>query len=388
MGMLREVRAGRVVGCVALWLWVFSAVVLPQSPPGPPPVGTGTISGVVTDGNSGRPVSGALVQLTASVPYARSRQMTDSRGRFVFQHLAADTYGVHVTAPGYLDGGYGRVPGSTAAGQIKLQVRQWFGDAGAVLWKPASISGTIRDERGEPLVDVPVRILMAFGFGGRDQWAAWAVTQTDDRGAYRFAGLLPGRYSVFVPSMQITLPGGQVALYRSLNVEPLPVIRAPDGIGTMAGFFAVAPSDHGQVYPGTFYPAARSLSTADVVTLDAGSDRRAVDISLAPVSSVRVSGVVAGPADAVADLPVRLLPAGNAALGFGFETALTRTDTAGKFTLVNVPQGDYALVAERAHSRISGATGQTLCWQRLAQAALAPTAANSIRWLWRSVSRR
>jgi hypothetical protein len=348
----------RVVALAAFWFYGSTAVVQPQVPLHPPeqlPVGTGAISGVVTDGHGGRPVAGALVQLLTVqpgrglVPQSRPRQMTDGSGRFVFQQLAAGSYSVRVTAPGYLNGGFGRVPGSGAVGQITLQDRQWFGGANAVLWKPASISGTIRDERGEPLVDVPVRFLLAFGVAGRDQWASGAVTQTDDRGAYRFAGLLSGRYVVQVPSMQVTLPDGEVALYRSRpGSVPLPAIRAADGVGTMAGYFAVPPPGRGQVYPATFCPAARSLSTADVIAVDFGSQRSAVDVSLVPVSSVRVSGVVAGPAAAITNLPVRLLAAGNESLGFGGETALTKTDMAGRFTLAQVPQGDYTLVVGRA----------------------------------------
>ena len=254
---------------------------------------TSAISGVVTDGQSGRPVTGALVQLSTvpqdrrTAPQTFPRQMTDSSGRFVFQRLAAGSYRLQVTAPGYLDGGFGRVSGVVAAlgAQITIQDRQWFGDANTVLWKPASISGTIRDERGEPLVDVPVRILMAVGVAGRDQWASGAVTETDDRGAYRFAGLRAGRHAVQVPSMQITLPNGEVALYHSKKPDPLPVIRAADGLGVMAGYLAV-PAGRGQVYPATFYPVARSVSAADVIDLDFGGQRSAADVSLVPVSSV------------------------------------------------------------------------------------------------------
>jgi uncharacterized protein (DUF2141 family) len=340
-------------------------------------VGTSAISGVVTDGHSGRPVTGALVQLSTvsqdrqTAPQTFPRQMTDSSGRFVFQRLAAGSYRLQATAPGYLDGGFGRVSGVVAAlgAQITIQDRQWFRDANTVLWKPASIAGTIRDERGEPLVDVPVRILIAASVAGRDQWASGAVTQTDDRGAYRFAGLRAGRYAVQVPSMQITLPRGEVALYRSKKPDPLPVIRAADGMGVMAGYLAV-PAGRGQVYPATFYPVARSVSAADVIDLDFGGQRSAADVSLVPVSSVRVSGIVVGPAAAIANLPVRLLAAGNELLGFGSETGLTRTDPTGRFTLAQVPQGDYTVLVGGALSEIQAAGAPFL------ESGVAPTAAN------------
>jgi hypothetical protein len=116
----------------------------------------------------------------------------------------------------------------------------------------------------------------------------------------------------------------------------------------MAGYFAVPPPGRGQVYPATFCPAARSLSTAEVIVVEFGDQRRAADVSVTPVSSVRVSGVITGPAAAIANLPVRLLASGSESLGFGGETALTKTDMAGRFTLAQVPRGDYTLVVGRA----------------------------------------
>ncbi len=123
--------------------------------------------------------------------------------------------------------------------------------------------------------------------------------------------------AVLVPSVQITLPDGEVSLWRFNKPNPVPVIRAADGVGTMAGYFAVPPPGRGQVYPATFCPAARSLSTAEIIPVEFGSDRRGVDVSLVPVSTVRVSGTVTGAVSAIANLPVRLLATGNESLGFG-----------------------------------------------------------------------
>src|SRR5579862_4883236 len=334
--MTRLVRM-RALGLVALFVSASTAVVRPQTlapPLARPAADTGAISGIVTDGETKRPVAGALVRLlTVTAPgtgvaQLRPRETTDASGRFVFQQLAAGVYSVAVSAPGYLDWGTGGVRDSGTVGQVALQDRQWFGDANVALWRPGSISGTIRDERGEPLVDIPVRILMAFKLAGSDQWAAGTVTRTDDRGAYRFAGLRPGRYVVLIPSIQITLPDGEVALYTdtfTTKPNPLSAIRGSDGVATSVGFFAVPPSGHGHIYPATFTGAARSLSTADVIAVGFGTHRTAVDVSLIPVSSVRVSGIVSGPAVAISNLPVRLLAMGNESLGVGGETALTKT---------------------------------------------------------------
>ncbi len=54
------------------------------------------------------------------------------------------------------------------------------------MWKHGVISGTVRDERGDPMVGVSVRVLRR-ATGGR--LASVLQTQTDDRGAYRMAAL-------------------------------------------------------------------------------------------------------------------------------------------------------------------------------------------------------
>ena len=132
--------------------------------------------------------------------------MTDSKGRFVFTDLPAYSgYSLGASRPGYLNGGYRRVPGITSFAQLSLTEGQWFSEGHIKLWKPGAISGTIRDERGEALVGVRVRMLVGASVAGRERWAAGPVTETDDRGMYRFAGLLKGRYLIHVPSIQISL---------------------------------------------------------------------------------------------------------------------------------------------------------------------------------------
>jgi len=110
-------------------LSVASAAAAQVPPPPPPPpgstmtfgdgsqadaaptVGTGAISGVVTDGTTGAPIAGALIQLVggAGQSGARPRQMTDAKGRFIFTQLPAFRDYTLVASPvGYLDGGYRR----------------------------------------------------------------------------------------------------------------------------------------------------------------------------------------------------------------------------------------------------------------------------------------
>ena len=267
----------------------------------------------------------------------------------------------YASRPGYINGGYRRVPGASEPDPIRLADGEWFREGNITLWRPAAISGIVRDERGEPFVGVPIRILMGTTVAGRWRWASGPLTQTDDRGMYRFAGLSKGRYLVQVPSIQITLPSGEVALYRppsSANTagaaapnqtrDVLHVVRGPDGSGVVAGVFADAPpDDKGSVYASVFHPAARSVDQAEPIALEFGADRTGVDIQMTPVPSVSVSGTVAGPADAVAGIPVRILPTGNELLGQAGDAGLTNADATGRFTFHRIPAGDYVIIASR-----------------------------------------
>src|SRR5262245_41959889 len=89
--------------------------------------GTGAISGVVTDAITRRPIAGALVYLgiQGRGPVGNmSRQITDSKGRFVFTELpASDAFFMNVNKAGYSDGHYGDtgpLSSGVASGLIRL----------------------------------------------------------------------------------------------------------------------------------------------------------------------------------------------------------------------------------------------------------------------------
>lgn len=392
----------RSVVLVCLGVVLVATVAAAQPPPPPPPgsamtfgdgnqgetppvTGTGAISGIVTDGTTGAPVAGALVQLVggAGQAGARPRQMTDAKGRFVFTQLPAfPDYTLVASRVGYLDGGYRRTPGAPAQVRIGLKDGEWFTGGNITMYRPAAISGVVRDERGDPLVDIPVRVLVSARVGGQNRWAAGPTVLTDDRGMYRIAGLLAGRYIVHVPSVQVTLPSGEPALYRRAAAPPgtaatgaqttSNVIRSADGTGMMVGHFPAPPPDgKGSAYPMVFHPSARSLDTAEVITLEFAEERAAVDVQMRPVSTVTISGIVSGAPESVGGVAVRLLPAGSESLGLGGEAAMTKADAAGAFTLHQVPEGDYVIVAGRAYSeyRLQSATSSS---QRLAPTGLNP----------------
>src|SRR5580765_8540203 len=145
-----------------------------ESPiPGPPPgaqgarasvTGTGVLVGQTIDGVTGRPISGALVAISATpgnletlgpgdaVPidrllsmdfgsiFAGVRQaLTDDQGRFAFTSLPKGSFSLTATKPGWLGGGYSqRSPGGSGA-PVVLGEGERVGNITLQLWRNAAI---------------------------------------------------------------------------------------------------------------------------------------------------------------------------------------------------------------------------------------------------------
>jgi hypothetical protein len=351
-------------GIAALLALAASPVVLTQTvPPPTTPAGTAAISGVVVDGTTRAPIPGALVALSRT-----PRQLTDAKGRFAFVKLsAASDYTIAASKAGYFEGTYGREAFSYApGGPIPVRDGEWISDVRVVLWRPAAIAGTVVDERGEPVVSVWVRAIAQVRVAGRTHLAGGPATQTDDRGVYRIPNLPPGRYYVTVPSVQPTLPDASLAR-STTGVAPAlpPGAPTPESAASLdfgAGFrFVVGPyptppppaDGRSWAYPPAFHPGGPSIGGAATVDLQYGDERRGVDIKIEPVPAFRVSGTVRAPADALARLALRLVPAGLEALGQGSEAAMALVAPDGSFAFVNVPAGSYTLDATRAMTEIT-----------------------------------
>lgn len=347
----------------------FAAAALAQGAAQPAPAFDGAISGVVVDGSTGAPVADAIVAITqggstALPPGYQSRQLTDAKGRFVFLNLPSDGSFLIMTAKfGYLDGGYGRDSAPTdPLRSIAIAKGAWVGNLRAPVWRPAVISGTVRDEGGEPQVGVLVRTLARIRVAGRDELAAGPITITDDLGRYRLAGLLPGRYVVQVPSMQMSVPAGTRVSAAATNV-PEGAVEIDDSTRLVIGRYPLPPpsvNGRARAYAIAFHPAAARPGEAAVIDLQFGDDRQGIDVTLTPVPAFRVSGVVEGPADALTNLTVRLLPTGMENLGLGGEAATALVSPGGTFTFLNVPAGTYVLDAPVTFNGFTMSSGPSM----------------------------
>ena len=220
----------------------------------------------------------------------------------------------------------------------------------------------------EPVVGAFVRLIPLFLIGGRPQLVGGPGQDGRSRDVSP-CSLVPGKYLVVVPSVQWAVPASTSlftlsgttpeavaaaeAAGRDTRVTRNPLVPLTETYALMLGAYPTpppAPSAGGraQAYPITFYPQAHVLSEASAVELSYGEERSAVDIRLRPVPTVRVTGRVEGPEDALQNLTLRLIPSGMEGLGQGNEAATSLVEPDGSFTFLNVPSGSYSIVARRA----------------------------------------
>lgn len=355
---------------VAVGLTAFSgAAQLPQMSAQAPQAGA--ITGTVYDGSTGQPVAGAIVVLSrvdGGAPIPRS--VTDSKGRFVFRNLEpSDQYFLGARRFGYEYTRYGwSGPGQSLAtadiARITVIKDQWVDNIRIPLWRLGSIGGRVLDERGEPLVGVAVRVFSQAAIAGQQQLVAGDVATTNDLGQYRVTGLKPGQYIVAVLSVQSTVLDttpeapqmravGQLAdsgISAGLGGLAMPAVSVTDKHRLVISNYATPPpptSSQSRAYPITFYPAGNNPAQAGMVEISWGTAQTGVDVHVLPVPAVKVSGRLQTPADEPRpQFMLRLMPIGMERLGFGTEAATTPSEPDGSFSFLNVPAGQYTLLAQ------------------------------------------
>jgi hypothetical protein len=381
--------------CIAL---VLAGAVLPAQQP--QLTGTASVLGRVLDAQSGMPIGGAIVTLAGGpngpplgtfigADLMTLNALTDPQGRFVFRQLPKGGYNLTTSLGGngfsvsgfvatglgkqigpYLNGGYGqRRPGGPMQ-VLELGEGQHVTDTVIRLWKGGAIDGTVRDETGDPITGIVV-IAVAVSTDGR--LLDGPSTRTDDRGAYHLGTLTPGRYLVLVPQTQTLLPaatieavfGGeqpntQLSAVLTANGAPGPSrasislgetrLSLTSEVGANLPHNSLAPRRQGAdtfAYASTFSPSSVQPGQADLIVVRSGEERLGVDITLRPVRTVSVAGVLQDPAGPVPNFGVHLFPVDSGGGDAVLEVANTATDAKGNFTFPMVPAGQYTVVAVR-----------------------------------------
>ncbi len=283
------------------------------------PTGTAKITGRVVASDTGSPIRRAQININSRDANFNRVVATDGDGRYELAALPAGRYRLSVNKAGFVALEYGQARPFEAGKPLDITAGQVLDKIDFSLPRGSAITGRITDEFGDPITDVQVQALRhQFVNGSRQLVDAGRIAQTDDLGAYRIFGLMPGDYIVRA-SMRPNIPPGP----RNAETEPTG-------------------------YPGTYFPGVSDVSQAQTVTATLGQEVSSIGFSLVPARLSRISGTVMGSdGRPLAGAVVMLRARGAAGMGpmrmniANLGNNQVRAD--GSFQMMNVPPGEYVL---------------------------------------------
>lgn len=299
------------------WLLVAGltgpSLALAQERDAPPRrAGSGRIAGTVIDAESGKPLRFARVELLPGPEFGGG--ITDDAGRFVFEKLEAGDYTLHVSKTGYLETTYGQArPGTDTPGRpIRLRDGERLDRVDVRISHGASISGVVRDDRGDPVFPASVIVYRWGTNDGVRRLRPVQTAETDERGRYRVSMLPPRDYVVGATAGDDVIPQGSLAT-PTLGFAP------------------------------AFFPGGPSPQQTSTVSLRLGDERADIDFQLPVVPLGKVTGtVVDADGKGVPELAVALTGPGSD----GPESMQSmQTDARGHFEFERVLPGAYVIIA-------------------------------------------
>ena len=175
--------------------------------------GKARIQGRVIAADTGNPLRGALVQVTASEVQVQRAATTDAEGRYEVDALPAARYSLSVSKGGYVTLQFGQQRPFEQGRTLELPDAQVVDRIDFALPRGGVITGRILDSFGDPIAGVRVEpddINIYLAVNGSWFQLSSVPSQSDDRGHYRIYGLMPGAYVVAAApaaSSMIVMPG-------------------------------------------------------------------------------------------------------------------------------------------------------------------------------------
>jgi hypothetical protein len=321
-----------------------------------PLVGTAVIAGIVTTaGDRPQPLRRAAVTLGGGAGGGRL-VMTDDTGRFELAQLPSGRYTLRAEKPAYLTMWYGATRPDRSGTSIQLADGQRMADVTLRLVRGATISGVIRDDRGQPAPGIRVQALTYRVVNGERRLSSAGLVVnydggTDDRGAYRIYGLAPGDYAVVAlnraaTSFRLTT---EADIDAAMQAARQPAAgRAGGAAATVTASRTAATASPGMSYAPSYFPGTPDVSAATMLSVAAGEDKVQVDFAIGFVPTATVEGTVTsamGPLPA--NLDVRLVNTGRApVLSVDFGSIFPhRPGPDGSFRFRGIVPGRYVVAA-------------------------------------------
>jgi hypothetical protein len=288
------------------------------------------LSGAVVENRTSRPLARAKVTLSApgSAPVTA---LTDSAGLFTFASLPPGSYFVTAEREGFAPRTYGQRRFGEPGTPIALQADSHF-TVELRLVRLGAVSGEVVDENQVGLAGVTVA---AYPVARR--WQAAGVARTDDRGAFRIAGLKPGRYLLRTAARQLEGGAGLLPTYHGQSasareaaavevkldeeVEHVRITPLLGRLGVLEGRVFGGSAERvlltgdaerrevqpgpggrfrfGEVEPGAYSLLAEGGGKVAYTEVEMGQEDRSVTLELgpAPVLEVRCAAAAGAPAD-------------------------------------------------------------------------------------------
>jgi protocatechuate 3,4-dioxygenase beta subunit len=289
----------------------------------PPDQATASISGAVVDAATSQPLKAANVWARSFQPGQGGRRSssatTDAEGHFTLNGLVPGRYVVSASREDYVGR---RSTNGPNAKIITLAPDQHVDDILLQLTPGAIIAGHVKNADGKPLPGASVELLQYFYDGGEKQLhGVRAPALSGSEGEYRITGLVAGHYY-----LRASAPAP--------SENPKASSKSP----------SKSSSKSKEGYAPTYYPGASDVTRAVDLTIRPGQDLSGIDLTLASVPTVDVSGRVL--------LSANSIPAANAEVslvdadGSPSSTRESTADTKGNFALHDVFPGSYVLLAQ------------------------------------------
>ncbi len=309
-------HAGSLVVGVAVQTPPANASAVDTRPaPAPTSAGSASITGRVTDAETGQGLARARViayafdATNSSHPFGTE---TDMAGRYLLSGLPAGRYLVTVTRGGYLQRQYGQSSPRGIGQRLSVADGAKVSGADVALVRGAVVTGVVTDNLGEPAPGIPVKLLASHGSPGRPRYLLFQQRPTDDRGQFRLHDVAPGEY-LLMADPTTAMQGVRLGL------------RQPDD-----------PADLMRTYA----PGVPDVSAAGRLDVTAGHELN-VDIELLTGRLATVAGrVVDSKGQPVQRTSVILVPD---AAGLVADRLTAPVHPSGDFVLQGVSPGTYTL---------------------------------------------